>query len=90
MNKIEKMLNYLVEERYPDVLVNYPFESLAVLDGMVRILKELLGNKYFFRKVRWEFDFRKLCEKARIDLWLWDLNRWVKNGKDKVSLLQLC
>jgi hypothetical protein len=79
MKKIEKMLGYLIEERFPDVLVNYPFESLAVLDGMIRILKELLGNEYFFRKVAWEFNFRNICEKLKIDFWLSDWNRWVKN-----------
>lgn len=82
MKKIEKMLNYLIEERFPDVLVNYPFESLARLDGMIRILKELLGNEYFFRKVAWETNFRNICEKLKIDFWLWDWNRWVKNDKD--------
>jgi hypothetical protein len=79
MKRIEKMLRYLVEERYPDVLVNYPFESLAKLDGMIMILKELLGNEYFFSKVRWECDFRNICKKVGIDLWLCDWNRWVKN-----------
>jgi hypothetical protein len=82
VNKIEKMLSYLIEERFPDVLLNYPLKSLLVLDGMIRILKELLGDEYFFRKVRWELDFRKLCEKVGIDLWLVSWRRWVKNGKD--------
>jgi hypothetical protein len=79
MKKIEKMLNYLIEKRFPDVLVNYPFESLARLDGMIKILKVLLGNEYFLRKVAWEERFRNICEKHKIDIWLCSWNRWVKN-----------
>lgn len=82
MNKIEKMLSYLVEERYPDVLVNYSFESLARLDGMISILKELRDDEYVFRSISWVENWICLCENMGIDLWLVTWRRWVKNGED--------
>jgi len=79
MKDVEKALRYLIEVKFPEVLLRGDKKDLKILQRAIKSLKAILGYDYVFNKAEWETNFRGICKDNGIDLWIVSWNRWEEN-----------